>query len=784
MKPDSAYVLFFLRTFCGIAASVVMVFVAAGLASGCGGAGGPDGGDPQSGFVVDRPECTGTWGGGAVTGAGGTTIAVTTGKVPPCANINGAPELVAVASLPAGFPYDESRESVLTVGGDAVAVDGLGRGIDVDAEGSVTITMGYEPIKLPSESPVETSTNTFIRIWDPATGMAHDVNGHLDVDAQTVTVELPGLPAGATMAVVNRPARVAVTTSDPVFVSMPVGRAATPFGTWAGRDWCVIHDYDSAELRDAVRAVEGLGFDPEPAQIAHTVRARVAQAGRDAQAVYESLGLRAPWLYVSDDPEGPCGDVLGATPRYEIHVIDQVGSHYMPEDVQEATGVDGARYGRIYIRSRRVGDGPATVLGTVKASVAHEMVHAIQKGYEILGNTVQGLNEGTATVAGLYLDKGTIGVRSMDGSETFRMPWYLMVFDDGFSYTNQDFFAFVAKRIGGSSLAFLPVTFQAMRDAISSEMSGYTAQADMDAVRANPGVFVVHKALDAAINQVVPGMGLSDMYKDFVTQRLFYHGPESIFGRDGETTYGFAAELYPPSTASWGSIQDVTSSMDQCVMSDNSVKIASLCPFQTSAIRIRATDVPSPERLGDLEISLTSGAGDVITAWVWRNDQLQTVDGATVIADFGTFDGDEIDIVVANAGLADKCSGAVTVGLSLSCDDEKPDGEDPMECGSQAGVMACNKAPSLYYWNRSCEEYTGTHWYADPTGLPGMCTITTDAEWCTTGCARDHVSGTCAMSMGDNAEVIYYFYDTVEYDPADIDPAAWCGENGGSWIGV
>lgn len=784
MKFDSRFVPLFGRMFAVTSLTLILcVGVVSGM-SGCGlvdGA-GPDDDDPAVGFITDRPDCTGVWSGGTVVGASGATIAVSEGSVSMCANMDGPPTVTSAADLPADFPFDESKEDVLTADGDAVNVDLKGAGFNVDAEGSVTITLPYEPMKLPVGA-IENSTNTFIRIWDPARDIANDVNGHVDVDAFTVTVRVLGLPPDATMAVMFRPGRVAVTTSDPAFVSHPFNRAATPFGSWAGRDWCVIHDYDSAELRDAVRQIEGYGQDPTPEEIAASVRHKVAQAGRDSQAVYEGLGLRAPWLYFSDDPEGPCGGVLGATPRYEVHVIDGVGSHYKPNDIDEATGPEDRRFGRLYIRSSRIGDDHSTTLGTVKASVAHEMVHAIQMGYEILAGSVGGLNEGTATVAGLYLDNGTIGVRSMAGGETFMLPWYLMVEGGAASYANQDFFAFVARRYGGSTLNFLPIVFQAMRDAINSALSGVYTQADADALRKMPGTFAVHKALDAAIATAVPGMGLDDAYKDFVTQRAFYHAPESLFGRNGETTYGFAAELYPQSTASWASIQEISASMAECAISKGRVKIDTFCPFSSRAIRIRASDVPEPVRKGDLEVTLTSAAGDAVVGWAWRDNQLQTLDGPTVFEDFGAFDGDELVIVVANAALSENCQDGVTVQFSLTCDEPTPDGEDPMECGSQDNVMACNRIPSLYYWNRNCEEYTGSHWYDDPSGLPGMCTITTDANWCMTGCARDHILGTCSMSMGENAEVVYYYYTTVDYASQGFDPQSWCGEQAGGWSG-
>ena len=93
------------------------------------------------------------------------------------------------------------------------------------------------------------------------------------------------------------------------------------------------------------------------------------------------------------------------------------------------------------------------------------MLHAVQMGYEILVDSVDGLNEGTATVAGLMIDTGTVGVRTANDAEVFRLPWFLMADAAGVMYSNQDFFAFVARRYSGGSIAMLPVVFQAMRTA-------------------------------------------------------------------------------------------------------------------------------------------------------------------------------------------------------------------------------------------------------------------------------------------------------------------------------
>ncbi|HQP95583.1 MAG TPA: hypothetical protein PLY68_05235 [Myxococcota bacterium] len=767
------------RIFSGMLfASVVGISVV--LGGGCGLSDGQDDG-PGTDVITERPVCTGTWGGGTVTGPGAAMLSVTEGKVPPCANLSSGPSLSAVSVLPAGFPLDEARENVITEGGAAVAVDAGSVGFNVDAEGALLVTLGYEPIKLPIGA-IENSTNTFVRVWEPGRDVAHDVQGRVDVDQFTVTVRLLGLAPDSTMAVVHRPGRVAVTTSDPAFAAMPVNRAATPFGAWAGRDWCVIHDYDSAELREAVRQAQGLTEDPSPATIAATVRTRVAQAGRDAQMMFEGLGLRAPYLYVADDPEGPCGDVLGATPRYELHIIDNKGSNYTFEDPDEATGPDDRHYGRIYVMSSRIGNDASHRLGTVRSTVAHEMTHAIQMGYEILASSAFGLAEGTSTVAGMYFDKGGITVRSMDGRETFRLSEFLMVEGGAHSYSNQDFFAFVARRYGGGTLAFMPVLFQAVRDAISSAMSGFSTQAEMDAVRRVPGTFTMHRGIDAAIRTAWPGIGLSEVYRDFVIERALLHGSESVFGRNSETTQGFASDLFYQGFGSPLDLVEVSASMSQCEMSTTQVGFNQICPFSSRAIRIRASDVPEPARNGDLEVTLEGAEIGKIWAWGWRNGQLQTIEGPTVFEDFGSVQDEEIVLLVAHSAIADECQKGVKVLIWLACDDQKPTGEDPMECGSQSGVMACNYVPSTYYWRRACEEYTGSHWYEDPSQLDSMCLMTNDADWCaTTGCARDHILGRCGMSFGENSDVVFYYYDTVDYSGQGFDPQADCAENNGTW---
>lgn len=754
------------------------MLVLAALVVGCGLSDDQGNGDEESPYMVDRPECRGTWTGGRVQGAEGVVIDVPSGAVSLCSNLGLAPSVSVQTIMPDDFPITMPEENVVTSDGDVRFIDS-GDGFVLSPGSFVTLTVPYSAFRFPVGA-VEDSTNTFVRIYEPERDVASDVHGVVDVNNHNVTVQVIGLPPSAVVSVIHRPARRAVAIGS-VLAAAPRSWNATDFPPWPGRDWCVIHDYDSVELRDAVRKSGSVESDPTPQMIAQTALNKVAAAARVAQATYEGLGLRAPWLYVSSDPAGPCGDVFGSTPRYELQLIDGQGSHYKSQDPDEATGPGDRRFGRIYIRSSRIGDDSTSVLGSVKASVAHEMLHAVQMGYEILVRTVEGLNEGTATVAGLTIDTGSVGVRAASDAEIFRLPWYLMVDRDGVMYSNQDFFAFVARRYGGGTLALLPVVFQAMRDSMNSLTSSATTDSEADAFRLVPGTRVVHQALDNAIGSAMSGLNLRQVYADFLIQRALEHGPESVFGRAGETTSGLADELFGGTTGQWGMIREVSATMSECGLSKHVVKLDDVYPFAARAVRITATDVSSPARKATLNVSVSGDAGQDIVAYGMDGDLVQTIEGAMTFEDFGSWDGQALEMVVAMAGWSmDKT--IITVELDLVCDEPGPQGEDPMKCGS-SGIPACNDVPAEYYWRRGCEEYTGSHWASDWQTLKTMCGFTNGAEWCDSGCSRSNVLGTCSESLGDNAEVVYYFYTTVDYAAQNFDPAANCALEGGTWSG-
>jgi len=752
--------------------------VLAALINGCGTSDGESEGNPESPYKVDRPECGGTWNGGQIQGAEGLVIDVPSGQVSTCSNLDSQPSVSVQTIIPDDFPITMPEENVVTADGDVRFIDS-GDGFNLSPGSFVTLTVPYSPFRFPVGA-IEDSTNTFVRIYEPERDVASDVHGVVDVDNHTVTVQIIGLPPSAIVSVIHRQARVAVAMGS-VPVAAPRSWKATDFPPWPGRDWCVIHDYDSAELREAVRKSGNMESDPTPQMIAQTAIDKVAAAARVAQATYEGLGLRAPWLYVSSDPEGACGDVFGTTPRYEIQLIDGRGSHYKSQDPDEATGPGDRRYGRIYIRSSRIGDDATSALGTVKASVAHEMLHAVQMGYEILVDSVDGLNEGTATVAGLMIDTGTVGVRTANDAEVFRLPWFLMADAAGVMYSNQDFFAFVARRYSGGSIAMLPVVFQAMRDGINSLTSGATTESGADAMRIVPGIRAVHQALDAAIKSAMPGIDLRQMYADFLIQRALEHGPESVFGRPGETTTGLADELFGVTVGQWGLIREVSATMAECGLSKTVVKLDPVYPFSARAVRVTATDVPNPPRKATLSVSVSGDAGQDVIAFGMDGDLVQTIEGPMTFEDFGSWEGHAFEMVVAMAGWSMEKTG-ITVELGLACDEPPPQGEDPMKCGS-SGIPACNDVPAEYYWRRGCEEYTGSHWADDWQSLKTMCGFTNGSEWCDSGCSRSNILGTCSESMGENAEVVFYFYTTVDYAAQGFDPADNCSKEGGVWTG-
>lgn len=178
---------------------------------------------------------------------------------------------------------------------------------------------------------------------------------------------------------------------------------------------------------------------------------KVARAAREAARLYSAVGFKEPFLFKNTT-------VLGE--RWHIHLTDKgssFDSNHSPTAADEA-----GRFGRLYVGTGRI-DAPATdSLGSVLASIAHEMFHAIFFSYRIPSRcfnyqdggqtwcyrSYNGFNEGAATAIGYAIDQKEPKPRPSESPFVLFAP--LGYFDAGsrsMAYRNQDFFVFLL-RIG------------------------------------------------------------------------------------------------------------------------------------------------------------------------------------------------------------------------------------------------------------------------------------------------------------------------------------------------
>lgn len=637
---------------------LVFVLVLASVWTSCGGGGGgggstDDGGTINEDWTVTELTCTGTVTGGTFSDDTGASIYVGSGELSTCVNATSDPTVQA-ASLPSGFDVHTTEGDInVTTGGNGYAFSINGdSGFTTTTNSAVTITLPFDTTNIPSADRTN-ATMIFVRIYTNDDSSLVDING--TISGNTITVETQGLPEGFTAAVIYNP-NMRVAVSAPIAlpsISSKTFKTMTNLPPWPGRTWCAYYNVSSTVLISAVKTKLGISTTPTPTQILNAITTYVVTAATEAQTIYETAGFRAPNLFVSTSASDPCG-----TNAYAMHVIEE-GSNFQPNDPVEVITPEGNHYGRIYINAEDIKDpvakGPGDT-GSVKGgSVAHEMLHAIQNGYELLGITLKGYREGTATTYGMTIDQGgAITVRSYATNETELMTDFLTAnrrgTDQYLAYANQDFFAYVAKEYASDSLGYLADLFEDLSDAIDTYSAAQTTTNKRAAYKKQPPRNILFEAMDENFGLTF-GLTLNNIYLDFLKQRAFVHNASSQFGRNNETTSGFASELFQSSTTKTeNGLVTVTVNADTCNVIDGSGTFANVSPYAARALEIITSTASTTGK--KLTITLTPATGAVGSTWggsYYHNGATTALSGnETVINTFGTTEDDEVDIAFAN----------------------------------------------------------------------------------------------------------------------------------------
>lgn len=581
----------------------------------------------------------------------GASVYVQTGVMSSCVNATTDPTIQRTTSLPTGLTINTTDgDQNVTLGGAAAGytfnING-DRGFITTAAGAVTLTIPFDPTAIATVGDRADTTKIFIRLFDLQDNIYFNING--DISGSNITVEMRGLPKSFTAVVIYNP-NMDTATPTAIAANISLGKAVTEAAPWTPKRWCAIYNSKSSVLIAAVKQKDGIAGNPTPAQIKTAVKNYIADYAVNAQNVYQAAGFRAPNVYVASKATEPCADVFGTNKRFNIQVTD-AATNFTAKFISQYN-YDGT----INIGAPYIDDAVSVAAGSVGSTrgiVAHEMLHAIFNGHELFGTTTKGYNEGCATTYGSTIDMndGNIYVRSSMPSETWRLSDYLS--DDAtnvpeaIEYATQDFFAYVGKQYNSNSLSYISGLFERMKDDVAAQVT--TAG---DSFKEQPSRPVLFGAMDSYF-QTKFSKTLKEIYLDFLRQRAFDHNTASRFGRAGETTSGFASDLFQTSATddTLNSVKSVTINPDDCAITGGSDGFGKVAPFAARAIMISPTKAAQSTTLPTVSVALTPNSGSVGDTWGGfsnRSSSTQSISTTNEFTNFGAVASDRIVIAVAN----------------------------------------------------------------------------------------------------------------------------------------
>lgn len=567
-------------------------------------------------------------------------VVVATGTIPSYVNAKN-PTLSVVSKLPDGFVIDPTIGDInVTKGGIAYTFNLNGTsGFSTSSDNAITITFPFDKNLVPAVY-LTSGLNVLLKIFNPADNSVYDIHGVVNVNDSigTVTVETKGLPNTFTAAVIYNPnikaQAITVATMSPTALS-PTTLAVTVSPPWPASVWCVYYNPKDNNLIAAVKKQLNTAANVTPEQIDNVVYTSVAQAAEFSQNIYMKAGFRAPNLNSRDEP---CGSNLERVPKYRL----SLGTYpdYPIADTSHYHTYNNM-FGFLAIDENTIGEKPDSTIGSVKARIAHEMLHAIQDGYDFLmDDSTLGYQEGAATIYGKTIDNWPlIKVRSYLPCEIKLLSKPLTVGTVNNNrvtcenYSNQDYFAYVGRQYNSGNLDYLSGLFESILKATGSPH------------KPNPENQVLYKTMDSYF-QTKFKTSLNTIYLDFVRQRAFDHNPSSQFGRSGETTTGFAENLFEDTA-----IYQISIDPSTCGITDGDGTIIDIPPYSSRAIKILSTSIsPVPSGKGvtvkvDLKSTISKLGGFYNYSGI--TDSLFGVGQSNYLA-FGQSGRDKIIMVLSN----------------------------------------------------------------------------------------------------------------------------------------
>lgn len=580
---------------------------------------------------------------------GGGDVAIPEGSLDSCANAT--PSLTSV----------EADDTILADEEVIVSADQLAVQLDLDTSASVTappeeddssdivLTLDYDDTAIPPAD--ENSLKVYVLAQDQDLGTVIPVIGDLDTAANTITITTKALPANAVFTVVYNSEMAAIASDDSSSSSLVRELTASD---WPSNVWCVTYNQADVTLRTAVANVLGIpAASVTDANVSAVIFDQVATNARISGQEFQTLGFRAPHLYVMAASAATRACSGTNSPVYIVHMIYTGGSYFQPDDPAENIDVDsqsgfGTKFGRLYVDANRLDDEATTGLGTVEASIAHEMFHGVQAGYEMMAITdrVEGIVEGTAATLGKTLDgAGTLTstpvVRDF-ASEIYKLDYFLLTHSSATRYSNQDFFAYVSREYNSDSFDWLPTFFASLRNRVSA--------LDTAAERQSPPYATVYEALEDGLGDgIFSGLTLSDVYFDFSVNRLVEHNSSSQFGRSGETTA--AGTLATGLLRNVGLLSSLLGDPDTLDVTKTSNKMGS---FSTRVFKVVPSSASDDEDGRKLTVTVTPSRGSFGESFRVKYYRAGSASGTEAssgsfeVRNWGKTTGDVILVVVSN----------------------------------------------------------------------------------------------------------------------------------------
>ena len=429
-------------------------------------------------------------GGGVITGPGGTSVTLP-GQTSP-----GTPVTLTSGN---GSALAKSGETLVST---VIKVN-------VGGEGAV-YGSGPFVVKIPVTGTVSDPTKVLLKVQTNV-GPVYPVAGIYDATGKLFTAELQGLWNGWNLGVVTSTSLSIATSQDPEAGAM---------------GWVTPTDWQSCAWQANVHS----------AAIPAAFRDEVLAAVKASCEHLRGAEFRSPKLWL--DPR--------LNPRARIvHVVTGAGvndptTSFRYKTAEESAGFSLAGYndeqmhslGQLYFNYGELQQLAAEGSSWTKGHVAiHELLHAVQKGYDIRTriydvsgftmNDLKWLSEGTATVVGMTYQSNLNGIYGGEVTVRPEEPPHLLDdivlqwFDD--AYAVQDFFAYVAKRYNGGSFRDLRWLYQHLSDVTDGQFGR-----DTMSYRA-----LYRRGMNSHYTLAL-GETLSEVYTEFSVDRAYRHNEPAL----------------------------------------------------------------------------------------------------------------------------------------------------------------------------------------------------------------------------------------------------------------